>query len=276
MSKRPDGLARRFPIAGFFVLAFGLSWLEIVALGIWFHLPAGLVVGLTTLAPTLASVTMTALIDGQPGLARLFRRLLAWRAALAAYVIALIGLPLAYLLGTLLLPGVAGSLHPDPIVHWVIAYLITFVIGGIIGGPLFEEPGWRGFALPRLQGKFGPLRGTLVLGVLWGAWHLPQYLIPEWATQNGGAHPLSITVFLLTVVAIAIILTWVYNRSNGSLLIVILAHASINTAQLMVVNTLFPAAADSELNALLGFGGLALVLLLLTRGRLSYRGDSSA
>jgi uncharacterized protein len=56
----------------------------------------------------------------------------------------------------------------------------------LVGGPLLEEPGWRGFALPRLQEKFGPLAGTIVLGLLWAAWHYPHYLMADWAAQNGG------------------------------------------------------------------------------------------
>jgi membrane protease YdiL (CAAX protease family) len=264
-------LARRYPIAGFFILAFGFSWGEILSLGIWLQLPAGLVVGLTTFAPTLASVILTALIDGRQGLNRLLRQMVAWRAGLAVYAVAVAGLPLVYLLATLIFPGALASFRPDPIVHWIVAYAITFIAGGIIGGPLFEEPGWRGFALPRLEGKFGPLAGTLILGVLWGSWHLPQSLIPDWAAQNGGAQPASIAVFLVTVIAISVILTWIYNRSQGSLLVVILAHSSINTTQLMIVNTLFPAAANTEINALIGFGGLALLILVLTRGRLGYQ-----
>ena len=58
---------------------------------------------------------------------------------------------MVYLAGTLIHPGALASFRPDPIVHSVVAYAITFVVGGIIAGPLFEEPGWRGFALARLE-----------------------------------------------------------------------------------------------------------------------------
>lgn len=153
---------------------------------------------------------------------------------------------------------------------WLVEYVIIMTAGAVVGGPFFEEPGWRGFALPRLQAQLGPLAGTLVLGALWGAWHLPQFLLPGWADQNGGLHPSSIAVFLLTVLSVAIIMTWIFNHTQGSLLLAMAAHASVNTAQVMVVNRLFPQLASTEVNALIGFGITALVLILVTRGRLGY------
>jgi membrane protease YdiL (CAAX protease family) len=158
-------------------------------------------------------------------------------------------------------------------VYWLVEYAIIFTVGGVIGGPFFEEPGWRGFALPRLQSQLGPLRGTLLLGSLWGAWHLPQYFVPDWAEQNGGLHPSSLIVYLLIVMAIATIMTWVFNHTQGSLLLAMLAHASVNTAQVVVVNELFPNKASTEVNALLAFGVTALVLIVVTRGRLGYQGE---
>jgi membrane protease YdiL (CAAX protease family) len=120
--------------------------------------------------------------------------------------------------------------------------------------------------------QLGPLGGTLLLGGLWAVWHFPQYLVPQWASQNGGLQPSSVAVFTLTVISIAVILTWVFNHTRGSLLLAMLAHSSVNTAQLVVVNELFPSAASTEVNALLGSAGVALVLIMMTRGRLGYRG----
>ena len=105
----------------------------------------------------------------------------------------------------------------------------TFLVFGFFSGPLFEEPGWRGFALPRLEEARGPLVGTLILGVLWGAWHLPQFLVPEWAAQNGGSDPGTILAFLVLVLTLAPLMTWVYNRT-GSLFLTMVTHASINAS----------------------------------------------
>jgi membrane protease YdiL (CAAX protease family) len=262
---------RRYPLFGFFLLAYSVTWLEEFVLLTLLGLPSALVISLAPVGPTCAAVIVICLIDGRPGLRRLLRRMTLWRVGTQWYLIALLGIPLVYLLATLVLPGSLASFRPMAPLRWVGEYLVVFVAGGIIGGPLFEEPGWRGFALPRLQANLGPLGGTLLLGGLWSLWHLPQYFVPDWANANGGLHPSSIAVFILTVMAITTILTWVFNHTQGSLLLAMLVHSSVNASQ-VGLNELFPSAAGTELNALLGFGGVALVLILLTRGRLGYRG----
>lgn len=262
---------RLHPLVGYFLLAYGFSWLAILLL-VLLGLPSALAITLATVGPTFAAVTMTALTDGRPGLRRLLRRVTRWRVGVRWYLVALLGIPLVYLLGTLALPSARASFHGQSPVAWLVEYAIILTAGGVFGGPFFEEPGWRGFALPRMQARLGPLGGTLLLGVLWGAWHLPQYFVPDWAAQNGGLHPSSIAVFLLTVVAIAVIMTWVFNGTRGSLLLAMLAHASVNTAQALMVNRLFPGMANTEVNALIGFGAMAIVLIMATRGRLGYRG----
>ena len=198
-----------------------------------------------------------------------------WDVRVRWYLVALLGIPLVYLLGTLALPASHGAFHPVRLAPWLAQYVLVFVVGGIVGGPLFEEPGWRGFALPRLEAGLGPLRGTLLLGVLWGAWHLPQFLLPAGADQNGGLHWSTVAVFLLVVVEFSVVLAWIFNHTRGSLPLVMLPHASLNTAQLMVVNQLFPSLSDTEVNALIGFGAAATVLIVLTRGRLGYRRAST-
>jgi membrane protease YdiL (CAAX protease family) len=260
-------LLRRHPLTGYFVLTFGFSWLVILALEPT-GLPSGVVVTVVTAGPTFGAVVMTALLEGRPGLRALRARIRLWRVGVRWYAVALIGIPVVYVVATLAVPAARASYTPVPVIAAAVQYLVVLVLGGIVGGPLLEEPGWRGFALPRLQERWGPLGGTLVLGILWGAWHLPQYLIPGWAGQNGGLHASSVAVFLLTVVAFTVVMTWVFNGSRGSLLLAMLAHASLNTTQVAVVNRVFPAVADSEVNALLGFGVVALVLVAVTRGRL--------
>jgi membrane protease YdiL (CAAX protease family) len=139
-------------------------------------------------------------------------------------------------------------------------------------GALFEEPGWRGFAPPRLQAQFGALRGTLFLGALWGVWHLPQYLlVPDWAAENGGANPTRVGTFLVLVLALTSIMTWIFNHTQGSLLLAVLAHASVNTAEIVVVNQLFPSVANQALSGVLGLGALAIILIVATHGRLGNR-----
>lgn len=156
-----------------------------------------------------------------------------------------------------------------PLLRWLVTYVIMFVLGGVAGGPLFEEVGWRGFALPRMEAQLGPLHGTLLLGGLWALWHLPQYaVLPEWVAQSGGSDPASIAAFILLVVGLAPIMTWLLNRTRGSVLIAILAHASVNTALVMMPGQLFPKVGSTPVPFALACAAMALVLIVLTRGRL--------
>ena len=151
----------------------------------------------------------------------------------------------------------------------LVSAFLPSVIMGLIIPSIGEEPGWRGFALPRLQTQFGPVLGTLILGVLWAGWHLPGYL--------GGwmqAQPLAL---LVSSVAFSIVMTWVYNNTRGSLLLMIVLHASSNAA-LSVGTRVLPANLPAGLNTFV-YGGwipaltytlLAGMALAATRGTLAY------
>jgi membrane protease YdiL (CAAX protease family) len=152
--------------------------------------------------------------------------------------------------------------------------LFLYVVAGLFflfaGGPVFEEIGWRGFALPRLQRLYGPLIGSLILGTLWALWHSPLFLIPSWDTPHGSF--LDAALFLVWAVSITIVFTWVFNNTKGSVLMAILAHGSVNTAG-AAVYTLFPApvVTGSITGFVFGFGVAAVVVVILTRGRLGYQ-----
>ena len=252
------------PVIAFFALAYGISWAMLLVLYGLLGLPSALVILLQTLGPTLAAVVVAGALEGRAGPRRLLSRVRIWRVARRWYLFALVGIPAVTVLAALVLPGAFVSLADQSAVKLGIEFL-AFIVVGFVSGPLFEEPGWRGFALPHLQGLMGPLGGTLVLGTLWAGWHLPQYLVPEWADQNGGLDPMLVATFLLMVVAIAPILTWLYNRTSGSLLLVMLAHSSINAALAVFV------VATSAVNVgLLAFGALSILLIVVTRGRLGY------
>jgi membrane protease YdiL (CAAX protease family) len=257
---------RRHPLIGYFVLALGITWLYVLLLLI----RPGLPVAPAAIGPTAAAFIMTALTGGWPATRELLRRMVRWRVGSVWYLFTLVVIPLVYLLGAIIvaggLPAVPGSL----LLRLARGYPIWFVMILVIGGPLFEEPGWRGFALPRLQQRYGPLAGSLILGLLWGLWHMPMYLLPSFSTENGGLSLSAIGVFLLGALTFTVIMTWVFNHTRGSVLLAILVHTSINIFQL-VVNQLYPSQADSEVNILIGFGVLALAILIATRGRLGYR-----
>ena len=144
---------------------------------------------------------------------------------------------------------------------WVIEYAVVLTLGGVIGGPLGEEPGWRGFALPRLQAQLGPLAATLLLGVLWAGWHFPQFLMPEWADQNGGVTAESVSVFVATVMAICVIMTWIFNHTRGSILLVMIAHSEREYVAGHARSDL-SGAATSDIAGLIGFGIVAVALVV--------------
>jgi membrane protease YdiL (CAAX protease family) len=131
----------------------------------------------------------------------------------------------------------------------LVSYPVYFV-AVFFGVGLPEEIGWRGFALPRMQPRYGPLWGTLLLGVLWGFWHVLYFLTPDHGGGPGtGFAPflMNFSIFLLMVIALAIIFTWVFNHTQGSIFISGLLHASIDTPQVVWV-LLFLAVAETRLN----------------------------
>jgi membrane protease YdiL (CAAX protease family) len=262
-------LLRRHPLIWYFALADGFSWLTLFLLAGWLALPAQLVVLVFSIGPAAAAVTMTAVCGGRRGVRDLLGRVLLWRLGARWYVVALLGIPLVVLAATLLLPDAMASFSPMPPLRWLVTYAVVFVLAGLVGGALFEEVGWRGFALPRLEARLGPLGGTLLLGGLWTVWHLPQYLVlPEWVEQNGGADAASIGAFVLLVAALAPLMTWLFNHTRGSVLIATLAHASVNTALVTVPAQLFPSVGSTLAPFALAFTIVALVLTVVTRGRL--------
>lgn len=281
--------ARRHGLISFYALAFGLSWLAWLpyvlsqyGLGVVdISLPrfvgpeelvgqlAGILFG-AYLGPLGAAFIVTALGEGRPGLRRWRGRLFRWGVGWKWYAFALVAVPVVIVAGTLLMPGAAAGLRlPPP--ELLLVYVPFFALQMVTTG-LAEEPGWRDFALVRHQRLHGPLLGTLILSVLWAGWHLPLFLT-EWGAGIGGANPRTILLFLLLCVTLSVVITWVFNRTRESLPLAIVIHASNNTfASLLLLaafTTLDPSR-DVLTGAVIGYGTLALVLVVLTRGRLGY------
>src|SRR5438046_8834702 len=184
-------------------------------------------------------------------------------------------------LSVIFLPGVLASFQGLAIVIFLpfqgraplslLPSLVLFVYVFFLGGPLGEEPGWRGFALPRLQRRYGPLVGSLILGTIWAFWHLPLFWAPAW---NLPPTILNIVMFVVAAIAFTIVMTWVFNNTRGSLFMAVLVHTSFDTV-LAILNRLFPVPIvndyGSNVPILIGLGVLALVLVALNRGRLGYQ-----
>ena len=275
------GTMRRHPLFFFFLMAYAFSWIILIPfiLQEWDIVPRVFTFAFVLnpfVGPTLAAVIMTGIMDGKAGVLHLLRRCVQWRAGWQWYLFVLLGIPALLLLGTILLPGALAGFIGFPRAYLVI-YLVNFVVIFFLGGPLGEEPGWRGFALPRLQLTYGPLKGTLLLGVLWACWHLPHFLT---SVQGGGPGTgfatflTNFPIFVVLVIALSIVMAWVFNHTRGSLFIAILLHASINTFG--IVAPLFPVSnvplvTSTNLAALIGLGVPALLIVILTRGRLGYQ-----
>ena len=270
----------RYPLISFFVMAFAFSWivwspwvLSEDGAGLLPYKLGDAASGLLNaaailLGPAFSGFIMTGLTEGKAGVSRLLRRIVLWRVGFRWYLFALIGVPVVMALGTLVMPGgLTSVLGLGP--GYVPSYLGSFVLVTILGGPLFEEPGWRGFALPRLQPLHGPLVGTLILGLLWALWHLPEFLVPSWAESSGGSGFLAIVKFVIIAILFAIVTTWVFNNTQGSVFMAILVHASIDTFSIPLGALFSPS--DVANGFLVSFGVLALVLVALTKGRLGYQ-----
>jgi membrane protease YdiL (CAAX protease family) len=276
----------RHPLISFFSMAYALTWL---AWSPWYLSQDG--IGLLSydgesisdylntvaliVGPTMSAFIMTGVTEGRAGVRRLLRRIVLWRVGFGWYLFVLLGIPAIILLSTVVVPGALASFDAAAVPFTMFMYVVATPVFLFAGGPVFEEIGWRGFALPRLQRLYGPLVGSLVLGALWGLWHLPLFLIPSWDTPHGSL--LDVVLFIIWAVSVTIMFTWVFNNTRNSVLLAILAHGSINSAAAAVFS-LFPAPAVTEgiTRFVISFGLVALVILVLTRGHLGYRQEDPA
>ena len=222
---------RRFaesrPLTAFFLLAIGLGWL--VALPMVLS-PGGLGVipvevpelwlAVVALTPTIAALWVQWLREGNfriTTLGRPWPRVLL--GSIAGGLIAL--LAMAVIPALVLSNGAVGALGWSAIISASIPWWSNPL--NLLGGPLTEEPGWRGFALPRLQSRFGALPGSLVLGLLWALWHLPLFFIQGWLS-------VPVWAFVILVVCLSILMTWAVNLARGSIVPAVLMHAVYNSS----------------------------------------------
>jgi membrane protease YdiL (CAAX protease family) len=230
LTPRKVSIFRRHPVAAYYILALVFSWaveLPLVAvrrgwidaqLPFSFHY-------LASLGPALAALILTALTGGRGGLAELWGRITKWRVGWgwAAFTV---GSPVALFgVATLAMRIIQGQ-WPDlrllgqanylPYLGWWVLplWLVTFGFG--------EEIGWRGFALPRLQKTMSASKGTLALGLLWIVWHVPAFFYHE---TYQGMPWIVLPGFIFGILCGAVLFTWLYNGTGGSVLVVAIWHA---------------------------------------------------
>lgn len=202
-------LLRRFPLLAYFVLAFAINW------GLVFLARYSILFALLALfGPTTAAVLVTRAVDGADGVRALLGRVVDYRVPPMWFAVA-IGLPIILTLvavGLHMLIGGEFQLSRAGAAAWLIAFL---VVG--------EEIGWRGFALPRLRARMGGLAASLVLGLLWAAWHLANATLPGFEF-----YVTAFPAFTLFVVSQTILFAWIATHTRGSLLLAWIFHAAIN------------------------------------------------
>ncbi len=241
------------PLGWFFVLAFVFSWAT------W---PIVLATGsgppVLGFGPFLAAVLVLALAEGKSGVGRLLRAMVRWRVAVRWWATALL-LPVVLTGAAAVLNVAMGAPAPTAeLDRWPNALVTAVVILCIpvIGGA-WEEPGWRGFALPRLLGRFSPSIASLLLGMVWALWHLPLL-------SNGDQHWSDLVLVILA----AIVFTWVFGNARASVLVAMVMHAMNNAVSGEYVSLMFTGADSTRQSWLLVlvWGIAALAVAAAVRG----------
>ena len=238
----------------FLAITFGLAWASIGLL-ILFPDQLASVFGelsaknplfiLAVYAPAIAAFTLVLRHSGLRGLRGFLSRLLLWKAHWGWYLFLLVGVPLLYYAGAAL----KGNLFtaPFPFEDWTdVIPALAFML---VLGPM-EEFGWRGYALPLLQRLYAPIWAGLILGTMWGTWHLPAFFLSGVPQSAWSFFP-----FFIGSIAIGVIVTPLFNSSGGSILLPVLLHWQLN-------NPVFPDAAPHDT---VFFVAAALIVVYLNR-----------
>lgn len=219
----------------FFVLAYFLSWLWVIPLAITGHTVLQGHIWPThfpgLLAPMIAAFIVTAWTEGRLGVRDLISRMGRWKIGWKWWVVAIS--PILFLLIALVVTRITGGIIPRASDFALFSGLPSGV--GLVGVALLillidgygEETGWRGYALPQLQKRFSPLMSTLILAALWAGWHIPQFFALQ---SYKGFSGITLVGFIFGLTCGAIVATWIYNRTGGSILAVVVWHGLFNVA----------------------------------------------
>lgn len=268
----------RRPLLAFAVVAYAFSW-AVWGAGLaasdrpWElsdpPLAAALVVG--SFGPSVAAVVVSAALGGRVEVARLLRGLLRFRVAWWVYLATFLVPPTVFLAIFVVASVPTESGVVFLLLNLVVAMPLNAVLGGVLfgTGPLGEELGWRGFALPRLvQSLGGDVPASVVLGLLWAAWHLPLAFVTEWRIASWWVWVLAYPV---SIIALSLAITTVWRWGRESIVIAVLAHATLNQTAVIVAgdnafdlaglsnDELFLAVVAAQAGVAAVFGGLFLV-----------------
>jgi membrane protease YdiL (CAAX protease family) len=268
----------------FFVLAYAIIWVVLLPTLL---LPQraeqlGSLLLIAAYAPFLAGIITTLIYSGRAGLWNWLKLVFKWRIPVWWYLVGGVLINFLFValhIGLYLLLG-GRILLANGDIPWY-GYLVIFPVSVFLGFPfgsgLGEEAGWRGFALPKLLERYSPVTASIILGVLWGFWHTPALLMQSW---DGSSQGLLLFVY---VIPLTMIMTWVYLKSRRSTIPLMLMHTGGNLYGSMLSSSLVmeTALVDSpglEFTILktIYYTAVAVVLLIVTRGRLGYSGEEDA
>jgi uncharacterized protein len=253
---------RKYPIAWFYILAFGISWLGMIPGALSSHGIAPFnspyvlfLLIFYAIGPALAAVIVSRVTYGKRGVGELLKGLIRWRVGLVWYLLVVLGsvglLTLAQVVTRLL--GLTVTIAAPQLNLSIFGFGVNFFAN------ICEEIGWRGFALPHLQKRYNALIATLIVGTLWALWHLPLVFLV--------GNPMSEYPFLwfIIIVTNAFIYTWIYNSTKGSILLVALFHGSLNIVSAFITGV--SPVADALVNCVVAI----VLIVVLGRVNLSRR-----
>lgn len=272
-------LARRNPVIAYYVLVFAISWGGILILiggpgnipgtkdqAAKLFVPALLIM---FSGPFVSGILMNFFVDGKEGLRNLLSRFLHWRAKAYWYAVAIFTGPIAVAAVLFTLSFFNRAFLPGIVTAGNKIESLLFGIGwGLIGGGLLEETGWTGFAVAKLRQRYSILSTGFIVGILWGIWH---FMIAFWASDYlGGSDSWAMFVagflafYLVALPAYRVLLVWVYDRTGGSLPIIMLMHAFLS-ASTLIFQPLTAGVVAFIWNSVLSIVLWIMVLLILLR-----------
>lgn len=217
----------------FFILTYSFSWLFWIPIALSGQTVALPLIAIGALSPSLFGILMTYLTTDKVNRHDFWRRVISFKLIrIRWYVVIILLFPLMMTITFLLETLLGGALPPLEGARQTLTQpipLLVFIITMLIGGPLIEELGWRGFALDRLQNKSNALLSSIILGIIHATWHLPLFFIKGTSQGAMGFATILFWLWVIQVVSGSILYTWVYNNNNRSTLSAILIHFMSNS-----------------------------------------------
>jgi len=221
-------------LGAFVSLTFAISWaiwLAMVVFSVSIETTPGLLFNvIATAGPSFAALIL-AVAMGRGQLRRLLDGFSIERVSVKWAAVALL-LPLAMIVVAITISvGVFGAAVPGIAGGLVGVVAVEFARVLFLGGPLEEELGWRGFALPRLQAGLSAFGASVLLGAIWGVWHVPLYFVlgtGQHETARSAGAAFAIGAFVVWTIGLSILFTWLFNQTRGSLIVAMLFHAAVN------------------------------------------------